>query len=213
MTNSRWALPCALGIVLLPTNLWAADAEQPDAAFEPPADSTSNDEHDDMRFGVIAGVGFPHPIAVEGMMKIADWVAIGFEYGVLPTSSFGSVDLSMQSYAADARFFPFRGAFFVGARMGYQSARASAVITVGSASSEQTLNMTSWYVNPRLGILWTSKPGFTIGTELGLQIPMAARTSGSNSLGIPVELPENPIATLNRSVLPTVDVLRLGWLF
>src|SRR5262245_17996676 len=68
-----------------------ADAEKPEA----------------LRVGAILGVGFPRPFSAEVLAKIANVVALGAEYSVLPTVALGGVSVRSTAIALDLRFFPF----------------------------------------------------------------------------------------------------------
>jgi hypothetical protein len=146
------------------------------------------------------------------MIKTADLFAFGAEYGVLPAVSIDGVQTSMWSLAGDARWYPFRGAFFIGVRGGRQHVEADTTITVAPyGSAAESLALDSWFINPRLGFLWTSREGFTIGIEAGVQIPLAANTTTSLPLAF-VPGAQHTADTLGNSWLPTVDLLRLGFL-
>src|SRR5580704_9253753 len=124
----------------------AAPTNAPRSA-DRPSDDTRTDEP---RIGAIAGVGFPRPLAIEALLKLGDFVAVGAEYGILPQTSIAGVDTRLWSLAADGRVFPFRGPFFIGVLAGRQHLGASATLmaqNVGSVSEQLTLD--SWFVNPR----------------------------------------------------------------
>jgi hypothetical protein len=174
------------------------------ARREPPAERT--------RIGVIGGVGFPRPLAVEAVVKLGKLAAFGAEYGALPSIRVDGVETSLWSVAADARLFPFGGAVFIGVRAGRQHVDARTTLTMppyGSATEE--LAMDSWFLNPRIGVLWTDDSGFTLGVEAGLQLPIGPTTSSSLPLSL-VPGAQNAVDSVGKSVLPTVDLLRIGLL-
>ena len=134
----------------------------------------SHREREHLRFGVIGGVGFPRPLAIEGLLKLERTVAIGAEYSVLPTVTVSGVQTSFWALAADARIFPFQGAFFVGMRAGRQHLGADGSLTVdryGTFTESKTVDTT--FRKTRIGFLWTSpEPGFTvIGLDAGSPDP------------------------------------------
>jgi hypothetical protein len=193
-----------------------ADEETKAAPTNPPrsADRPSDDTRtDEPRIGAIAGVGFPRPLAIEALLKLGDFVAVGAEYGILPQTSIAGVDTRLWSLAADGRVFPFRGPFFIGVLAGRQHLGASATLmaqNVGSVSEQLTLD--SWFVNPRIGVLWTSRAGFTFGIDAGVQIPVGTRISSSVPLSLYASA-EQRVNAIGGSALPTIDLLRVGWLF
>ena len=96
---------------------------------------------------------------------------------------------------------------------GRQHLGASATLTaqnVGSVSEQLTLD--SWFVNPRIGVLWTSRAGFTFGIDAGVQIPVGTRISSSVPLSLYASA-EQRVNAIGGSALPTIDLLRVGWLF
>ncbi len=168
-----------------------------------------------MRFGMLVGVGFPHPIAGEALVKIADWVAIGGELGFCPKLHIAGADVKLQSVAADVRVFPFRGSFFVGVRGGHQTASASITVTANGTAYTDTMDTSNWYVNPRVGFLWTSGPGFTVGSDAGVQIPIASKAT-ETAPKLPAGAQANftrPAQVIGSSVIPQIDLIRVGVLF
>jgi hypothetical protein len=224
-SNRRFvALACAIAPVFAPS-LARGDAppsDAPTAQADPPGqpaapperDRPSNDEAaaHRPRVGAIAGVGFPHPLSIEAMVKIDDYVSLGGEYGVLPTVTVDGVDTHLWSLAGDARVFPFRNAFYLGLRAGRQHVGASGTVTVDSVGLPEQLALDSWYLNPRVGVLWTGASGLTVGAELGVQIPISPTVTSSLPLAYAPEA-QRTIDTLGRTVLPTVQLLQIGMMF
>jgi hypothetical protein len=162
------------------------------------------------RVGAIGGVGFPRPLAIEAMALVHDTAALGVEYGALPPTTIGGVQASLWSLAGDARVFPFRGAFFIGLRTGYQHLAAATTVVVGSiGAAPEELALDSWFFNPRLGFLWISQAGLAFGVEAGAQIPIHTAVSSTLPLSLAPSI-RNTVDSLGGSVLPTVDLLRVG---
>ncbi|HXN34248.1 MAG TPA: hypothetical protein VN894_20445 [Polyangiaceae bacterium] len=163
-----------------------------------------------LRVGAIGGVGFPQPLAVEGIVVLGGVVALGVEYGSLPSTTISGVQASLWSLSGDARVFPFGGAFFVGLRAGHQQVAASTRIVVGSIISvSEALTIDSWFLNPRLGFLWTSRAGLGFGVDAGVEVPMSTTISSTLPLAL---LPpaQNTVDAIANAVVPTVDILRIG---
>jgi hypothetical protein len=153
---------------------------------------------DVFRIGAFGGIGFPRPLSVEGFAKIAKVVGLGVEYSVLPSVSLGGVETTFWALSGDLRVFPLQNGFFIGMTGGRQHVSATALVSLPDgypSQSEQILGDT-WFINPRIGFLSTSSWGLTIGID----IPIA---SDANSTA----------HYLAKSVLPTVDLLRVGLLF
>jgi hypothetical protein len=202
----------------------AATAEPPRAAFQaqpagaderpvPVDQANEGDGVHKLRVGAIAGIGFPRPLAIEPMVVLSGWVAVGGEYGVMPQMTIDGVQASSWSLAGDVRVFPFRGNFFVGLKMGHQHIDAATTVTVAPyGSAPEQLALDSFYVNPRIGFLWTSNAGLTLGVEAGVQIPLSASIDSSLPLSLAPSSVQNTVQSLGGAVLPTVDLLRIGLL-
>jgi len=169
-------------------------------------------EHRPVRLGALAGVGFPRPLAVEALIVADEVVALGAEYGVLPTVVIDDVRATLWSVAADARIFPLRGPFFLGLRAGRQHVGATTTVTVAPfGSATEDLALDSWFLNPRIGCLWTSEEGLAFGFEAGVQIPLTSNVDSS----LPLELvpgAQRAADSLGKTLLPTVDLFRIGFL-
>lgn len=198
----RSLLVCATSLTVLALAAGTAHAEKADGG----------DRERPVAVGVLGGVGFPRPLSVEGVVRIDRRVLLGAEYGFLPPSQLGGVEASLWSAAGDARLFPFRGAFFVGVRGGRQHVRAATAITVPTVGeSTEAIEVGSWFVNPRLGFLWTWRSGFALGVDAGVHVPVSSSTSTT----LPPEAQGDPRVTfasraLGKTVLPTLDLLRVG---
>jgi hypothetical protein len=195
---------------------------EPSARADAPPDTARSDptarEHADngqphhLRIGAIGGIGFPRALAIEPMVVWNGLVGIGGEYGALPAMTINGVQFSLWSLAGDVRVFPFRGAFFVGLRAGHQHLDVSTTIsvaTLGSAPEEFTLD--SFFINPRIGFLWTSNAGFSLGVEAGVEFPLTASMSSTLPLSLAPSA-QSTADTLGSAVIPTVDLLRIGLL-
>ena len=202
----------ALALVVL-TASTPAFASASAAVPPAPAENPSEGQTARVRAGALVGVGFPRPLSVEALVAVGSVVALGAEYGVLPATTVDGVRTDLWSLSGDARFFPFRGPFFVGLRAGHMHVGAGTTITVapyGSASEE--LSLDTWFVNPRVGLLWTSREGLALAVEAGLELPIGSSISSTLPLSL-VPAAQHTVDTLGNSVIPTVDLLRIGVLF
>lgn len=203
------------------------------AAAPPPRASASKGERpsgaaprgeraEHFRVGPLVGVGFPRPFAIEGLAKFERLVGVGVEYSFLPRMNVMNVEASFAAIAADLRVFPFRGAFFIGARAGRQWLDAQASVTTGRLGSfREGMVATTWFVNPRVGLLYTFDSGITVGIDAGVQVPINPsfqRSGAATETGVASELDIDATLVavangLGNNTTPTVDLLRLGFLF
>ena len=214
---------CLLCVVAaIDTAAWPASGAAKGAPGQANAevDEGRSKSGDGFRVGALGGVGFPHPLTIEGVIGVERALAVGAEYGFLPQSTIGGVDMKLWSLAGDARIFPFRGPFFLGVRGGHQrfsAAMSASLRTFGTVTDTMTVD--TWFINPRIGALWMWDSWLAVGIEAGLQIPLSSNVSNS----LPENLPSDPRVTtatsklnnladtVGNSVLPTIDLLRIGF--
>jgi hypothetical protein len=191
-----------------------APSAQRDDENDPDRAGSKDDRAIDL--GVLGGLGFPRPLAIEPVVGFGRTVMFGGEYSFLPTTTISSVDVRMWGAAGDVRVFPFRGAFFVGLRGGYQRISGEATVSAsGVGSYTEAVEVGTWFVNPRVGFLWVWKP-FAIGLDAGIQIPLSTTASRSSLLAVAAPEVDAQLSTatnLGRTVLPTIDLLRIGLVF
>jgi hypothetical protein len=214
-----WVASAVLLVSLAAKPANAADTRPARRATSAEADEGPTQKGRGVRVGALAGVGFPRPLTIEGVIGVERALAVGAEYGFMPESTIGGIDMTLWSLAGDARIFPFRGPFFVGLRGGHQRFGASATASLGSYGSvSETLTVDTWFVNPRIGALWMWDSWLAVGIEAGVQIPLSSSVSSS----LPPNLPDDPRITnarqtltrvtdaLGSTALPTIDLLRIG---
>jgi hypothetical protein len=200
-----------LGALLVPA---IADADEPKQVE---SDQKERDREDTVDIGVLGGIGFPRPLAIEPVLRLRKTVLLGAEYGFLPKTTISSVDVRMWSAAADVRLFPFEGAFFIGLRGGYQYLSGETTLSAANVGSyTESVEVDTWFVNPRIGFLWVWKP-FALGIDAGVQIPISTTVSRASLLAAASPSTDAQITnvtnTLGRTWLPTIDLLRVGVVF
>ncbi len=209
--KSKLGTMCAAACVLATASLCGtARADSSPAPAPDPKETQAARANDSLRVGVLGGVGFPRPLAVEGVLVFDKLVLLGAEYSALPTTSFSGVQTSLWALSADARVFPFRNGFFVGLRAGKQHLDESASVTVSGIAFSGSSTADTTFLNPRMGFLWTWGP-VALGIDAGVQIPVA--TSTSTSLPPGVTAPQSVTDVnhmLSEQAIPTIDLLRLG---
>jgi hypothetical protein len=162
-----------------------------------------------VRLGATAGVGFPRPFSGEAILSIGGWVDLGAEYGFLPTENFGGVNTSLWSVGGELRVHPFRGAFFLGAVVGRQHIRGATTVAASGLTASEQLDLDAWFVNPRIGFLWTTSFGLAIGIDAGVQVPFRLKVASTLPLSLDPTL-DARVNQLGNMVLPTIDLLRIG---
>lgn len=163
-----------------------------------------------LRLGAVVGVGFPRPFAVEVLASVGKVVDLGAEYGFMPALTFGAVQTDLWSVAGDLRVHPFRNAFFVGALAGRQHVGATTTLTAsGLGSATEQLGLDSWFINPRIGFLWTTGIGLALGMDAGVQVPLSPSVTSSLPLSL-YPAAQARADALGAMLLPTVDLLRIG---
>jgi len=174
----------------------------------------SSEKPEHFRIGVLGGVGFPRPLAIEGMIKIEKILGLGIEYSAMPSLSIEGVDTSFHAIAATARLFPFKNGFFIGLRAGRQHLGGEGTVTVAPYGTyHESVTVDSTFINPRIGFLWTWDPGITLGIDAGVQVPVGATVSSSLPAGTQANKDVMDVAnTLGNTTLPTIDLLKVGFL-
>jgi hypothetical protein len=225
--------PCGVAIALsLAFSAQASAAEPSRTAYAPiePASAAPSDTADPadpidpdaprperFRIGVIGGVGFPRPLAIEAMVKLDRLIALGVEYSVLPELTISDVRTSFSALAADVRVFPLRTGFFIGLRTGYQQLGGETTVVVRDFGSfPVSAQVDTLFINPRVGFLWTWEPGITLGLDAGLQIPLSSEVSRDIPAFAEGSAPDQELMRIARNLgqatLPTLDLLRVGFL-
>jgi hypothetical protein len=170
------------------------------------------------------------------MVKLGSAFALGLKGSYLPELSVPGIDgkLDLKAVEGIVRWFPGDGVFFLGAGFGYQNFKASIGELVDANELTITADMSGFFVQPQLGVLWISQSGFAISFSLGLQIPIPKDpVISATYLGQPV--PDQPTGTIPPDVVnqaqsskddvqsvarlivkypfPTLDLLRIGFFF
>jgi hypothetical protein len=200
-----------------------ADEEpiDPQPVADAPVDadaSTAPRPRDRMRVGALVGVGFPRPLNIEAFAKVNRFVGVGAEYGFLPRVSMSGAELELKSASADLRVFPFGNGLFIGVRGGRQWIDAKASGGAGGFSGSTSMTAATWFINPRVGFLHTFSSGITLGIDAGVQIPVSPETAIEHSHPALAHTSatrgmQSAANLLGNETTPTVDLLRVGFLF
>jgi hypothetical protein len=173
-----------------------------------------------VRIGALAGVGFPRPFAIEAFAKVHKVVGFGAEYSFLPKMNAFGAETRFKAVAVDFRVFPFKNGLFIGLRGGRQWLDVKTTVAATPlGSSNEAMEASTWFVNPRVGVLHTFESGITVGIDVGVQVPIGAsytRSSSTSNVGT-VNGAEGTLTmvanALGNKTTPTVDLLRVGFLF
>lgn len=168
----------------------------------------------DRQFGANLGIQFPTGPAVELNYRPFRNFSLGVSGGGLAlkdlsiapeTQKFGIHNsIEVLAFEAKVRWHPLDGAFFTGLAAGWQRFK------VGGSFEENSIYgaIERFYFTPHLGWLWVMNSGFTVGTEFGLQIPLASPTLSQLGLN---EIATETIQDIGSYVLPYVTLIKLGY--
>ncbi|MBK7586154.1 MAG: hypothetical protein IPI67_38970 [Myxococcales bacterium] len=187
------------------------------------------------------GVGLPSILSFGGAIKLTRYFGAGINVGLIPTikiSLYGDAQLSYQEYDAYGRLFPFGGMFFVGAGVGYATIKGSfkssydvrpyqaiAPTLPDSLAVESIASVRTLVLTPQIGLQHIFGSGFTLGIDVGLQIPLAPSEIHFDTQlppGVPAEVidkyvkpndqkVQDTLETIGRATVPTLN-LRVGWM-
>ncbi len=199
----------------------------------PPANPFAEGPHLGLLVGIVT---FPRPIEGELTMKLGSAFALGVKGSYLPELSVPFIDgkIDLKAIEGIVRWFPGNGVFFLGAGFGYQNFKASLGELVDGNELTIAADMSGFFVQPQLGVLWISQSGFAISLSFGLQIPipkdpvMSATYQGQPvpaqaTSTIPQDVVDqaqtskDDVQSIARLIVkypfPTFDLLRIGFFF
>ena len=182
-----------------------------------------------IRLGAALGLGAPEGLAFAVIVRSLHF-GVGGRATYLPLVAIPGlgVELARFSASGDVRVYPFGGAFFFGAVAGY--GRSLAVVPRSVAVAEMPTRVrasvfaASAFAGPELGLQFripltpsARGPELTIGTDLGLAIPIwtsePRATLTAQGLTVPVAQDDATARTLRRlarTPLPWLGLLSVG---
>lgn len=190
-----------------------------------------------LRFGPSVAIGVPHPVTGALDIVYADFISLSLSGGRFGTKV-EETDLEIRNWDATLRWFPFAGSFFVGAARGQQGVvgkrKIDLDVTSGGAAlkvpTTLRLEIESDYLTPQIGWFARWDSGFTLGFDIGYQMPSGAKsdlqTSFENVSAASEEAVRNSAEykknkkdvedaaeAIGKTAIPYVSFLRIGWLF
>jgi hypothetical protein len=151
--------------------------------------------------------------------KFQNVFGLSLDFNFIPTTTIEDVSARYGDVSLGAKWYPWRGAFFLGAALGRRTFEASAEddTTVPGRTLEASAEVSSTYLAPGLGWRWVWQSGFFMGMDLGWQIILSSDTT----LDIPSEIASTSDAQdvrdasddLGELGFPIVGLLQLGWFF
>jgi hypothetical protein len=211
-----------------------APAENPPATPEAPSDRDGL--LGPFRIGPTISVGIPFIMNTSLEVLYKDTFSGAVSFGGKDIAT-GDVELGISNFDVRGRWHPWQGSFFIGAIYGNQKLTAKMEqdleAEVGGTTEKVPttidLEVKTTYITPHLGwfAMWDS--GFTLGFELGYQMPLASDAN------LDIDIDADPAAeaeakdtddfkknkkdvedaaqAFGEKAIPYINLLRIGWLF
>jgi hypothetical protein len=187
------------------------------------------------------GAGLPSLLSFGGQLKLMRFFGAGINIGLIPSvriDYYGQATLRYQEYDAYGRLYPFGNSLFVGAGVGYATVTGVLIdqVDLGSyAALDPSLpasfelrsegSVQTMVLTPQVGLFKTLRSGFSIGLDVGAQVPIAPsdvkfKTEVPDATPQPVidqyvepndEKVRSTLDKLGQTPVPTFN-FRLGWL-
>mgnify|MGYP001580186530 CR=1 FL=1 len=164
--------------------------------------------------------------------KYTDLLGFGLKFTFLPAITLGGSSIGYNTFDGRARWFPFRGSFFLGAAFGNQSLTASGSNSIstggGSITTDLNIGVSTLYLTPHLGWRWVWESGFMMGMDFGWQAALATTTTLTLSLSDKTaeaavkatddyKTLESNVTSMGDRIgkagLPSLTLLSMGYLF
>lgn len=172
---------------------------------------------------VLSLFGPPNLVGGGVHARIGRYLGVGVDFQVLPTLNLNPISFGASLLSANARVYPFAGAFFLSGGIGYQAFRGQ--IRDGDVTISAKTSFPA--VIASLGFM--GKSGFVLGADLGLMFPLGtlrATVQDENGALAQSGIPQEDInaarsdaeslanKALNKlPLLVQVNLLRVGYMF
>jgi hypothetical protein len=148
--------------------------------------------------------------------KFQNAFGLSLDINFIPTVTIEDVSAGYADVSLGAKWYPWRGAFFLGAALGRRTFEGSAEDDISGVTVKAEAEVTSTYLAPGLGWRWVWNSGFFMGMDLGWQIIL----SSDETFRIPVNTTtqteqdvRDAADDLGKLGFPIVSLLQLGWFF
>lgn len=192
----------------------SAATTAPQPAAQPKAYGKTDGLIPNVLFGPrLSIVNVPMPsIGLE--VKAFNLFGASFDYGILTDITVSSATLSIDNWHVGAKVYPFQGSFFLGARLGKRTIKATYTETRLGASVTGSAEVDSTYLGPELGWRWVWDSGFFMGLDLGWQFSMSSSKTESPTVNL--LSPDNQsklrdAEDYGRWLLPSLGLLQVGF--
>jgi hypothetical protein len=172
---------------------------------------------------VLSLFGPPNLVGGGVHARIGRYLGIGVDYQLLPTLNLNPVSLGASLVSANARVYPFGGAFFLSGGVGYQAFRGQI------RDGDVTISAKTSFPAVMASLGFMGRSGFVLGADLGLMFPLGtlrATIQDDNGALAQSGIPQADIdaaradaeslanKALNKlPLLVQVNLLRVGYMF
>jgi hypothetical protein len=217
------AVSAASAAISQPTELVSPGSPEP--VDEPEAPAAAGCAMSELCVGpVVALLGPPNLIGGGLHLRFGRYLGAGVDYQALPSINISSITVGASLLSANARVYPFGGAFFVGGGFGYQTIKGQL------RDGDMTVGAKTGFPAATANIGFMGHDGFVLGADIGLLFPLGSSQvsmqdlSGNNfppgsasqtQLNSVMSQAQNRISHL-LDVMPVfmqVNLLRVGYLF
>jgi hypothetical protein len=157
---------------------------------------------------------FPPNVMVGLELRVIGYIGASFEYGVFPRDqTVSNYDLQLKTWSAGLRWYPWRGAFFLGAVLGNYDLTATQVVNGGQVA---TLQVKSMYLGPQIGWKWAWDFGLFLGLNFGYGFSLdyqSTLTQPPLTTGGDLQTAKENADKYLKTGVPILTLLEIGWLF
>ena len=227
-----------------------SNGEPPTSSSESGSDAEDSDGLlGPFRLGLMVGTGLPSVLNFSGLLKITRYFGAGVDFGLIPTLRISTTARphSLFTNTTSLAALPISRGFFLGTGVGYATVTGTTSDTFDTSPYASTLpanlnipksltyssqgSVKTMVLTPQIGYLYTTKVGFSIGVDIGAQVPIApSQIQFSSQLPLPPGTPQplvndvrtqliapndqqvkSTLQSIARTPIPTFNV-RIGWM-